>query len=51
MDIDGFTHFYEFYQKLNVISEIINKTTTTIPSDPTPLFNKIFGELVSLVLY
>jgi len=44
MDIAGFTHFYEFYQKLNVISEIINKTTTTIPSDPTPLFNKIFGD-------
>jgi|688.fasta_scaffold47731_5 hypothetical protein len=44
MGIDGFKHFYEFYEKLNVISEIINKTTTTIPSDPTPLFNKIFGD-------
>jgi hypothetical protein len=44
MDIDGSKHFYEFYEKLNVISEIINKTTTTIPSDPTPLFNKIFGD-------
>lgn len=44
MEIDGFKHFYEFYEKLNVISEIINKTTTTIPSDPTPLFNKIFGD-------
>lgn len=49
MDTDGFKHFYEFYEKLNVISEISNKTTTnnSIPSDPTQLtqfFNKIFGD-------